>query len=191
LHLNTNVYEGIFIVFGLSSLFVGVLYVVPPLNFYRQVGGEIVITYSLGLLPILGAYIVQAGDITRTVYLASLPIVVVTGIWVWVDEMVTITKDEKSSRKTLVIYFGPRFSGRIGVLAISVAYFATLLIAVISASVNPLAIVTLLLVGFLWKIVNISWKNFSASERMVDARKYTIVFHFLTCSIIIVSSMAT
>ena len=41
--------------------------------FYRQIGGEIVISYSLGLLPILGAYLIQAGDISRTVYLAALP----------------------------------------------------------------------------------------------------------------------
>jgi len=49
LHLNTGltlhygVPRSIFIIYGLITLFVGVLYVMPPLNFHRRMGGEIVI----------------------------------------------------------------------------------------------------------------------------------------------------
>jgi 1,4-dihydroxy-2-naphthoate octaprenyltransferase len=189
LRLNTFVYEGIFVVYGFSALFVGVLYVLPPLNFRRRAGGEIVLSYSLGLLPILGAYLVQVGDITRRVYLASLPVVVVTGLWVWIDEIANNAIDEKIGRKTLVILLGPQFSGRFGVLALSMLYCATLFAAVISASVNPLALVTLFLVRFLWKIVVISWKEYSSSEGMGRARNYAVVLHLLTCGFIIVSSL--
>ena len=132
LQLQAHVYESIFLVYGFCALFVGVLYVVPPAIFYRQVGGEIVISYSLGLLPILGAYIVQAGDITRTVYLAALPIVTITGLWVWINEIIDCPIGEKSERKSLLTSLGIRFSGRFGVLSISVLYFLALLLAVFS-----------------------------------------------------------
>ena len=78
--LHNGVPRSIFFVYGLSTLFVGVLYVAPPFNFCRRVGGEIVISEGLGMIPVLGAYLVQVGDITRTVHLASLPLVVATGL---------------------------------------------------------------------------------------------------------------
>jgi len=189
LQLNSNVYEGIFLVYGFCALIVGVLYVFPPVNFYRQVGGEIVISYSLGLLPILGAYLVQVGDISRTVYLAALPIVAITGLWVWINEMTNYSIREKSERKTLVTYFGILSSGRFGVLSISVLYFLTLLLAVFSAAVNPLALVSLLFVVPMWKIAKKTWHNYSVLEQMRHARNYVAVLHSATCLIISLSSL--
>ena len=197
LHLNDslNLHRGapssIFIVYGLCALFVGVLYVVPPLNFCRRVGREVIIAEGLGLIPVLGAYLVQVGDITRTVYLASLPMVVATGLWVWLDELVNRTDDERLGRGTMVILFGPRFSGRYGVLALAVLMFATLLAAVVSASVHPLSLIMLLFGGLAWKIVAMSWTEYSCPDRMMGARKQAFNLHLATCSIIAGSSLWT
>ena len=191
LRLNEYVYKNIFIVFGISALFVGMLYVAPPFNLYRRVGGEIVISESLGMIPVLGAYLVQAGDLTRTVYLASLPIVLVTGLWIWIDKLVSRVDDEKAGRRTLVIDFGLHFSGRYGVLALTLLFFTTLLIAVFSTSISPLTLITLLLSGFAWKIVAVSWTEYSCSERMIGVRNNAVILHLATCSIIIASSLVT
>ncbi len=191
LHLNKYVYENIFIVLGISTIIVGLLYVAPPVSFYRRMGGEIVISESLGMMPVLGAYLVQAGDLTRTVYLASLPLVVATGLWVWIDELMSRPDDERVERRTLVIDFGPHFSGRHGVLALAMLFFATLLLAVVSASINPLALVTLFLGGLAWKIVAASWTEHSCPERMIAVRKNAFVLHFVTCSTIAASSLLT
>jgi 1,4-dihydroxy-2-naphthoate octaprenyltransferase len=187
--LHTGVPRGIFAIYGLTALFVGVLYVVPPFDFYRRVGGEIVISEGLGMIPVLGAYLVQVGDITRTVYLASLPLVVVTGLWVWIDELSGRIEDEKAGRRTMVLDFGPRFSGRYGVLALSVLWFATLLLAVLSASISPLALIALLAVGLVWKIVTVSWHEYSCTERMVENRTNAMVVHLATCTTIALSSL--
>ena len=166
LHLNTGltlhygVPRSIFIIYGLITLFVGVLYVMPPLNFHRRMGGEIVIAEGLGMIPILGAYLVQVGDLTRKVYLASLPLIVATGLWVWIDELATISDDEKADRKTMVIEFGLKFSARFGILALAALFFATLIVAVLSSSTAPLTLVALLLIGLAWKIVSISWNEY-------------------------------
>jgi 1,4-dihydroxy-2-naphthoate octaprenyltransferase len=189
LHLKKYVYQNIFIIYGIAVIFVGVLYVAPPFNFWRQIGGEIIISYSLGLIPVLGAYIVQAGDITRTVYLASLPLMVVTGLWVWTDELASRIDDENVGRKTMVIEFGPRFSGRFVVLALSMLLYATLLLAVFTASLTPLTLIALLLVGLMWKIVTVSWNEYSCSERMLAVRKNAFMLHLATCSIIAASSL--
>ena len=74
LQLNEKVHEYIFVVYGATTFFVGVLYVIPPFSFFKRIGGEVIISVGLGMVPVLGAYLIQAGDLTRTVYLASLPI---------------------------------------------------------------------------------------------------------------------
>ena len=197
LHLNSglNLQKGvpgsIFILYGLCVIFVGVLYIVPPFNFYRRVGGEVVISVGLGMVPVLGAYLVQVGDISRTVYLASLPIVVATGLWVWIEELISREDDEKVGRKTMVIEFGPRFSGRCGVLALSILFFAMLLFAVFSASITPLTLITLLLSGLVWKIMAASWAGYTFPNRMIGVRKKVFKLHLTTCIIITVSSLVT
>ena len=189
LDLHPHVFKGIFLIFGISALLVGALYVVPPVVWYRRVGGEIVISYSLGLLPLIGAYLVQVGDITRTVYLAALPIVVLTGLWVWILEMIQNQKDENAERKTLVSTLGIRISAQFGVLAISILYFISLLLAVFTASVNPLALILCLLVVPVWKIVNQTWTGYEDLEKLNKARNSAIILHLTTCFVMGISSL--
>ena len=196
LHLNiglvlrNGVPRSIFILYGLSALSVGVLYVAPPFSFFRRVGGEVLICEGLGLVPVLGAYLVQAGDLTRTVYLASLPLVVATALWVWTDELITRMDDEKLGRQTMVILFGPRFSARFVVLALSLLFYATLFLAVLTASTSPWALVAVLSFGLVWRIVAASWKEYADLKRMLEARKSAFALHLATCIIIAASSLA-
>ena len=190
LHLNKFVPGSIFIVYGLSTIFTGVLYVVPPFSFCRRVGGEVVICAGLGLLPVLGAYLVQTGDLTRTVYLASLPLVVVSALWVWTDELVTSMDDGKAGRGTMVILFGSRFSGRFVVLALSILFYATLFLAVFTASISALSLVAVLLFGLVRTVVAVSWMGYASPMRMLVARRNAFTLHLATCIIIAASSFA-
>lgn len=189
LTLHYGVPRSTFIIYGLITLFVGALYVIPPLNFYRRMGGEIVVAEGLGMIPVLGAYLVQVGDLTRTVYLASLPLVVATGLWVWLEELASKSDDEKMGRRTLVIDFGLKFSARFGVLALAVAFFGTIIVAVVSASTSPLTLIALLVIGPMWKIVSISWSEYACPERMITLGRYAFVLHLVTGMIVAVSSL--
>jgi 1,4-dihydroxy-2-naphthoate octaprenyltransferase len=189
LTLHHGVPGSIFILYGLCALFVGVLYVAPPFNFCRRAGGEVIICEALGLVPVLGAYLVQVGDLTRTVYLASAPLVAATALWVWTDELVTRVDDEKAGRRTMVILFGPRFSGRFGTLALSALFGATLLGAVLTGSITPWALVALLSLGLVWRIVEVSWKEYADPTRMLEARRKAFTVHLVTGIVIAAASL--
>ena len=189
LSLHEGVPRDVFLVYGTCGLFAGVLYVVPPFNFYRRAGGETVVSGALGLVPVLGAYLVQVGDLTRTVYLASSPLVVATALWVWTDELVTRTDDERQGRQTMVILFGPRFSGRLGTLALSVLFGATLFGAVLTGSITPWALVAVLSFGLVWRIVEVSWKEYANPARMLEARRKTFALHLATGIILAAASL--
>ena len=141
------------------------------------------------MIPLLGAYLVQVGDLTRTVYLASLPLVVVTGLWIWVEELSSRTDDEKSGRNTMVIEFGPRFSGRYGVPGLSVLYYATLIIAVFSGALSYLTLILFLLVGLFGKIVRISRNEYSHPERLLEIKRIVFILYLITGSILAASSL--
>lgn len=165
------------------------LYVVPPFSFYRRAGGETVICGALGAVPVLGAYLVQVGDLTRTVYLASSPLVVATALWVWTDELITRADDEKQGRQTMVILFGPRFSGRFIILALSLLFYATLFLAVFTSSIAPWALAVLMTIGLVRTILAKSWHEYDGSTRLHAARTNAFALHLVTGIIIAASSL--
>lgn len=163
-------------------LFVGVLYVLPPFNFCRRAGGEVVISEAMGLIPVLGAYIVQVGNLTRTVYLASEPLVVATALWVWMDELITRMDDARAGRQTMVILFGPSFSARFITLALSVVFYAAFFLAAVASSIPWwAALIVALLFGLVRRIVALSWKEYDSLPRIIEARKKAFALHLATC----------
>jgi 1,4-dihydroxy-2-naphthoate octaprenyltransferase len=190
LHINSAISGSVFLVFGITTIFAGILYVLPPFHFYMRVGGEVVISEGLGMLPVLGAYLVQVGDLTRTVYLASLPLVVATALWVWMDELITMRDDLASGRQTMVILFGARISGRLGALALSLLFYMTVLLAIFASAIPPTALVTMLTLALVWRVVSVSWKHHDSPTRMLEARKNARWLHLVTSLIFIASSIS-
>ena len=189
LHLSSFTTGGIFVVYGVATLLAGLLYVAPPVRFSQHAGGEIVVAMSLSLIPVLGAYLVQTGDLTRTVYLAALPIYAATGLWVWTEQMASRSCDEEVGRETLVTVLGARFSGRVVVPVISASLCAALLLAVLSASMMSWALTALLSLGLMWRIVFVSWSDYADASQMLKARTRAFIVHMAVCVIIAASSL--
>jgi len=190
LQLNKSVHEYIFIIYVVTTIFIGVLYVAPPFSFCKRVGGEIILSVGLGMVPVLGAYLIQAGDLTRTVYLASLPLVVSTGLWIWVSELVNRVDDEKSGHNTMVMVFTPRFSGRYVTLVLTILLYLTLIMAVFArSSLEPLSLIALLSLGLALKIVTVTWNDYANVTKMLKVRTYAFLIHLAICIIIFASSL--
>jgi 1,4-dihydroxy-2-naphthoate octaprenyltransferase len=196
LHLDSGLrlHQGVpgytFIVFGVLTLFAGMLYVAPPVRLARRVGGEVVLFEGLGLLPVLGAYLVQVGDLTRTAYLASLPIVVATALWVLTDEIVTRADDEREGRRTVALLVGPLLSGRVVAPMLVVALYGLLVAAVaVRESVSPVALVALVSLGLARKIVVLSWRAVADPAGMVQARASARTLHLVVGLVIALSSL--
>jgi len=192
LELNKYVHKDTFIIYGFSIFFIGILYVAPPFNFFKRIGGETILCVSVGMMPVLGAYIIQAGDLTRTVYLASLPIVVLTGLWVWISELISRSEDESSGYRTMVMLFPVHFASRFVTSILTILIYLTLILAVFGRySLNPISLTAFISIGFALKIVSISMNEYSNIKRLLKARKYAFLIHLTICIIIILSSLST
>lgn len=192
LHLHRNVPEYIFAAYGISILFAGMLYVFPPFSFYRHTFGEMIICVGLGMLPVLGAYLVQVGDLTRTVYLASLPVVASTGLWLWITELINRPEDERSAYRTLVMHFSHGFSGRYVTLFLILSIYAALLLAVFGrSSLNPLSLTALVSAVPAIMIIRTLWNDYQDPRRLVIARKYSILIHLFVSAAIIAACLSS
>ena len=190
LQLHTNVPEYIFILYGVSTLFVGILYVAPPFYFCRRLFGETIICAGLGLIPIIGAYLTQVGDITRTVYLAALPVVIATGLWVWVKELIHRRDDEKREFQTTVMYFPANFSNRIIPLLLNILIYAAIGLAVLGrSSISPISLFGFLSVIFSISMMKILWENNGDMEKLETTERYAFLIHLSVCSLIIAGSL--
>ncbi|MEJ2215910.1 MAG: hypothetical protein P8099_04780 [Gemmatimonadota bacterium] len=188
LRLLPGVPDGVFILYGVATLFAGALYVMPPFSLWRWPGGEVVLAEGLGMMPVLGAYLVQAGDLTRTVYLASLPLVVATGLWVWTDELATRQQDETTGRGTMVALFPLRVSGRYMTLLLTLLLYATLAGAALGrASLPPLALLGLVSLWPALKVVAIAWNDYADGMQMLRARRYARLTHFVVGTVVVFS----
>ena len=192
LQLHPNVPEYIFIIYGITAIFVGVLYVVPPFSLHQRLYGEVVISVGLGMLPVLGAYLVQVGDITRTVYLASLPVVVSTGLWIWITELINKEDDKKKGYKTTVMYFNYKFSSQIITLLLTLLIYVSLVLAVFGRySLNPLSLIALFSLIFALMIIKIIWKDYENIRILQNAEKYAFLIHLSICVVIILTSLSS
>ena len=192
LQLNQNVYRNIFLVYIAAALFIGILYIVPPIRFCDRIGGEMIFGVGLGMMPVIGAYLLQVGDLHRTAYLASLPLVVSTGLWVWVSELISRLDDEKTDRKTIVMLFSQRFAARYLTLLLILLVYASLLLAVIGrSSLNPLSLVALFSVVLAVRVIHISWKEYNNINKMRRALHYVFLIHIVIGTVIILSSLSS
>jgi 1,4-dihydroxy-2-naphthoate octaprenyltransferase len=189
IHLNRLVTGVTFLIFGSAVIFIGILYMIPPLSFFRRAGGEIILAYGMGMLPVLGAYLVQADDLTRKVYMVSLPFVAATGLWIWLERLANRTADSQAGHGSLIELFGLETSCRYITPVLVIILYVSLLLAVLSGACSPLAGIAVLSVYFAFKIINISWRSHRDEQKMRAAIKHAIILHLILGISIIVSSL--
>lgn len=188
LNLNPGVYQHIFLLFGIASFLLGVLFILPPIRRSKNVIGDYIYCVGIGMMPVLGAYLVQAGDLHRTVYLASFPIIVSTALWLWLSRLASRSGDEKKGRTTIVTIFPSEFADRYLTILITISIYISIILAIIGrSSLSPFALIAFVSIGLAYRIIHIS-RNGDKNEMLI-AQKLALRIHLITATAIILSSL--
>jgi len=158
LHLNWLLPGNLVLVLGAIGILSAHFYTAPPLRFSYRGLGEIVVGLCFGVLPVVGAYFVQAELVSWNVLLASLPITFAVVLVLWVNEIADRKPDEAAGKRTLVVALGGRASARVAVTLLAILVFATLFAAVFTGSLIPLTLVAVLAFGLVRAVVVECWK---------------------------------
>lgn len=125
------------LLFAVLGFLLAFFYVAPPLRLaYIGRGlGEIDIFFSFGVLPLLGAFYVQAGAITLVPLLVSLPIGLYTMAVLYFHHFLHWRGDQKAGKITPVVALGEHGARVVGALILGV--IALLFIALAFTRVLP------------------------------------------------------
>jgi 1,4-dihydroxy-2-naphthoate octaprenyltransferase len=94
------------IALGLAGLFGGYLYTAPSLKFAYRGLGEIIVGLVFGPLATMGSYAVQAGAIGPKAFWSGVPVGLLVGLILIVNEVPDYEADKAAGKKTLVVRLG-------------------------------------------------------------------------------------
>lgn len=126
-------------VFWLGLIGVGLAYFyhAPPMSLSYRGLGEIAVAIAYGPLIACGTYLVQRLEYGGLVFGASLPLAILIGAFLWINEFPDCRADRGGGKRTLVVRLGPHVASRVYAAAVAVAFA---LLALLPAAGLPRAL---------------------------------------------------
>ena len=111
---------------GIAGVVVGVAYTAPPLKLVYRGLGEIAVALGFGPIMLLGAYVVQTGELAWEPFVLSLVPGILIALILYVNEIPDRRSDAEAGKRTLPVRLAPD-TVRTGYLVAALAAFAIIL----------------------------------------------------------------
>ena len=100
-------YKGFLVlVFGVTGVFLGIAYSLPPLELSARGLGESAVAFGVGVLPVTGAAWLQSGDFNGLALLLSLAVSLWVANILLINEVPDAAADAAADKRTLVVRLG-------------------------------------------------------------------------------------
>ncbi|MBM3331303.1 prenyltransferase [candidate division WOR-3 bacterium] len=145
LYLNVRTGGSVLLVVGVIGLVIAWFYTAPPLRLGSRSGlGEIVCVLGCGPVVAFGAYFVQARALSLPALIASLPIGLLMGLVLFINEFQDVEADGAVGKRTLVVVMGTRAASRLLSTTLLVTYglIGVLVLTGVLAPASLLALLT-------------------------------------------------
>ena len=111
---------------GIAGVIVGVAYTAPPLKLVYRGMGEIAVALGFGPIMLLGAYVVQTGELAWEPFVLSLVPGILIALILYVNEIPDRRSDAEAGKRTLPVRLPPD-TVRTGYLVAAMVAFAIIL----------------------------------------------------------------
>ena len=174
LYLMTNLFQILYL--GAIGVLIGYFYTATPFKLGYRGFGEILTAIGFGPLMVGGSYLVQAGSFSTLAWLASIPIAILVGLILLINEFPDHDADNKVHKKTLVVLLGTKKAMRIFHLFLAIAFAFTIAMGVIG--IFPLySLLCLLTFPLAIKAYNVSKSHHENVKELLLANQSTIMLH--------------
>lgn len=190
LHLNAVTPGNAILLIGAFGVLGGFFYSAPPARLSYRGLGEVVLGLCFGVLPVVGAYYVQAHMASWRVVLASLPLTFAIVTVLWVNQIPDYVPDRNSGKRTLVVMLGPRVSARVVLPVLVTLIFLSLFAAAFTGSIIPLALVAVLAFGLARTVVADAWNHYDEPRKLLEAQHSALRLHLAFGLIMALSALA-
>lgn len=167
------------LLFGAVGILCGYFYVAPPIYFAKRGLGELVVGLNIGLLPVIGAYYVQTGTVTRESLVAALPLFGLMAAMLFINEFPDMNADARVGKRTLVVRMGRLKASRLYAV-LTLASYAPLVAGVATRMMPTATLLGLIPIILILKAIDTTRKNYASPKKLAPANALTILSHFLT-----------
>ena len=123
---------------GMAGTWIAFFYHAPPVRLSYRGLGELAVAIAYGPLIAAGAYLVQRGDLRSPALLPSLPVGLLIGAFLWINEFPDCEADRKAGKRTMVVRLGKKAAANgFGVIVIT-AYALLLALPLLGAPLGVL-----------------------------------------------------
>lgn len=98
----------VLVIIGIAGGLIGFFYTAPPLKLGYRGFGELLTGVCFGPLVVMGSYAVHSGAVDRVSLLASVPVGLLIGLVLYVNEFPDYDADRSVGKKTAVVLLGKR-----------------------------------------------------------------------------------
>ena len=167
------------LVFGIIGFLLGLLYTAPPIRLVHHGVGEIAVGLGFGPVMLLGAYWVQAEQLSTAALYASIPVAILVAAVLYINEIPDRMWDEKAGKRTLITRISPDAAVKGYAVLIVAAYFSIVL--GVALGIMPVAtVIALLTIPMAWSAFKTLRRHHGYPYRLIPANAYTVFLHFFT-----------
>lgn len=176
LYLNYRTSGNVILWIGITGIFLGYFYTAEPLRLGYTPLGEIITGLGCGPLIVYGSYYVQAQTLSWQPFLASIPIGILVGLILFINEFPDYEADKAVGKKTLVVILGKRRASKLYYLVLGGTYLLTCL-GVLFKAFPLFALIALLTFPLAYKACKVAMKHFDKVFELLPANAATIALH--------------
>ncbi len=165
--------------FGLFGLFWSIFYTSPPIRFAHHGLGELGLLINFGPIIGLGAFFVQAQQLSIEAFLATLPCGIMLFSMIVINEIPDIHEDRLAGKLTLVARFGKKVGAQIYLISWIVTYSIIFLSVLFSILPWPV-LLSFLSLPFVIDSNRILFRSYHQTSKLMPANKRMIQAHGLT-----------
>ena len=179
LYLNWICPGNVILYLGLTGVFLGFFYSATPISLCATGLGELATGAGFGTISVVGAYFVQARQLSWTPVSASVPVMIFIALVLYINEFPDYQADQAVGKRTIVVRLGKARAIKIYV-GLLIAAYLFILVAVILGIFPIYALITFLTAGIAFKALKVARKNFDKISELLPANASTIGLHLST-----------
>ena len=165
--------------FGLFGVFWSIFYTSPPIKFAHHGLGELGLLINFGPIIGLGAFFVQAQQISIEAFLATLPCGIMLFSMILINEIPDIQEDRLAGKLTLVARFGKKTGAQIYLLS-WIATYSVIFFSVLLKLLPWPVLLSFLSIPFVIDSNRILFQSYNQTSKLMAANKRMIQAHGIT-----------
>lgn len=187
LYLNFTLKGNFILIFGIIGMILAFFYSAPPLKIgYRSGLGELSCAIGIGPIIILGAYYVQTETFSLPALLVSLPLGILIGLVLLINEFPDYEADQQVHKNTLVVTCGPQKAAFIIVGFLAITYIITVML-ILMEMLPKIALFVLITTPLAYFIARKVLAHYGDIKKLLPANIAMIRLHLLFSIMLIIT----